>query len=97
VGDGTTGVPPAGVLDAAKANGEDRATWQPRADTRIAAVVAAVKGGPGGYVIAGRSLQAVEERIDLLTRLVGLGLLGSLAVTFGAVRLADWVTERRAA
>jgi hypothetical protein len=91
---GATPLPPAGVLDSAKSTGENRVTWQPQADARIAAVVVPVKGGPGGYVVAGRSLAAVEERIDQLTQMAGLGWFGSLLLTFGAVLLADWMTER---
>jgi hypothetical protein len=83
--------PPAGVLQSAKAAGENRVTWQPRADTRIAAVVVPVKGGPGGWVVAGRSLAIVEEREDRLTQMAGLGLLGTLVATFVAVAFADWV------
>jgi hypothetical protein len=95
--DGATPVPPAGALDSATATGENRVTWEPRADVRIAAVVVPVKDGPGGWVVAGRSLRAVEERVDQLTQLAGLGLLASLVVTFGAVLLADWMQERRTA
>jgi hypothetical protein len=91
---GTTPIPPQGVLDSAKASGESRVTWQPRADARIASVVVAVKGGTGGWVVAGRSLAAVEERIDQLTQMAALGLLGTLIVTFGAVLLADRMGER---
>jgi hypothetical protein len=89
-------LPPAGVLDAAKASGENRVTWQPRADARIAAVVVPVAGGPGGWVVAGRSLHVVEEREDTLTQMAGLGLVGTLVLTLGAVLLVDSMTERRA-
>jgi hypothetical protein len=89
-------VPPAGVLATAKATGEYRVTWQPRADARIAAVIVPVKGGPGGYVVAGRSLQAVEEREDQLTKMAGLGLLGTLVVTLLAVVFVGWLQDRAA-
>jgi hypothetical protein len=91
---GSAPVPPAGVLDTAKATGENRVTWQPRADTRIAAVVVPVKGGAGGWVVAGRSLQVVEEREDQLTQMAGLGLLGTLVITFVAVMLSAWLKSR---
>jgi hypothetical protein len=87
-------VPPAGVLTTAKVSGENRVTWQPRADTRIAAVVVPVKNGSGGWVVAGRSLQVVEEREDALTRMAGLGLLATLVATFIAVMFADWMMGR---
>jgi hypothetical protein len=91
---GSVPVPPAGVLTAAKDTGENRVSWQPRADTRIATVVVPVKGSAGGWVVAGRSLQLVEEREDQLTQLAGLGLLGTLVATFIAVMFAGWVEGR---
>jgi hypothetical protein len=93
----TTPLPPAGVLATAKATGENRVTWQPRPDARIAAVVVPVKRGPGGYVVAGRSLQVVEVREDQLTQLAGLGWIGTLVLTLLAVVLVDWLQERRSA
>lgn len=92
-----TPVPPAGALASAKTTGENRVTWQPRADARIAAVVVPVKGGPGGFVVAGRSLQVVEEREDQLTQMAGLGWIGTLVLTLLAVLLVDWLQERRPA
>jgi hypothetical protein len=94
---GTTPVPPSGSLQAAESSGENRVTWQPRADARIAAVVVPVKGGPGGFVVAGRSLRVVEERVDQLTQLAGLGWLATIVLTFAAVLLADWMGEPRKA
>jgi hypothetical protein len=90
----TTPTPPSGALAAAKASGENRVTWQPRADTRIAAVIVPVTGGPGGYVVAGRSLQVVEEREDQLTQLAGLGILGALLATLITTMFADWLAGR---
>jgi hypothetical protein len=87
-------VPPAGVLDAAKASGENRVTWQPRADARIAAVVVPVSGGAGGFVVAGRSLQVVEEREDELTQMAGLGLVGTLVLTLLACVAVVAVEDR---
>lgn len=92
--DGATPVPPSGVLDAAKASGENRVTWQPRADARTAAVVVPVKGGPGGWVVAGRSLAAVEQRIDQLTQMAGLGWIGALVLTLLATVFAVWLETR---
>jgi hypothetical protein len=90
----STPVPPAGVLDTAKATGEYEVTWQPRADTRIAAVVVPVKGGPGGFVVAGRSLEEVEQRENDLTKLAGLGWLVTMALTLMAAVLGVWLEDR---
>jgi len=92
---GTIPVPPAGVLDASKASGENKVTWQPRSDARIAAVVVPVKGGADGFVLAGRSLRVVEERVDGLTSIAGLGWIGTMAATFIAVLFAGWMRARR--
>lgn len=70
---------PAGVLATAKANGEDRVTWTPSRGVRIAAVVTRVDGGPGGYVLSGRSLQEAERTIDNIGALVLVLWAGSAA------------------
>lgn len=93
---GSSPVPPAGVLGAAASSGENRVTWQPRRDARIASVIVAVKGGPGGYVLAGRSLREAEERVDRLGVMVGLGWLATLGLTLAAVLLVEGLAERRA-
>lgn len=92
---GAIPVPPTGVLDASKASGENKVTWQPRSDARIAAVVVPVKGGADGFVLAGRSLRVVEERVDDLTSIAGLGWIGTMAATFIAVLFAGWMRARR--
>ncbi len=94
---GTTPVPPVGVLDASKTSGENRVTWQPRRDTRIAAVVVPVEGGAGGFVLAGRSLRVVEERVDSLTLMVALGWLGTMVATFAAVVFAQRLAHPKVA
>ena len=88
---GKTPEPPRGVLDAAKASGENRVTWQPRADARIASVVVPVKGGAQGYVLAGRSLREVEERVSTLTLSMGVGwaatMIATLLASLAAARI----------
>jgi hypothetical protein len=92
---GTTPVPPIGVLDSSKASGENKVTWQPRSDARIAAVVVPVKGGADGFVLAGRSLRVVEERVGDLTSIGVLGWAGTMAATFIAVLFTGWISARR--
>lgn len=53
---------PEGVLDYAKKHAEDRITWQPRKNVRLAAIVKYVSSPSVSYVVAGRSLQEVEVR-----------------------------------
>lgn len=76
---------PAGVLDYTRQAGEDRISWQPEPGVRSAAVIVAIQGSSGGFVLAGRSLREVETRENNLTLIVGLGwavtLLGTLVLT----------------
>ena len=74
--DGAAPVPPPGVLDAARASGQDAVTWQPRAGVRVAIVVLPWHGGT---VLAGRSLHRVEEMESKIEGLITFGWLGSLA------------------
>lgn len=90
---GAMPVPPHGVLDASRASGENRVTWQPRAGVRIAAVIVPVKGGAGGYVLAGRSLRLVEERIDTLTLSAALAWFATMVATLLAVAAGEWMTR----
>ena len=46
-----------------------------------------VKAYPGGYVLAGRSLQTVEERETSLEQLLFIGGLATLALTFAVIFL----------
>jgi len=90
-----TPVPPVGVLDASKASGENKVTWQPRPDTRIAAVVVPVRGGAEGFVLAGRSLRVVEQRVDDLTQMAVLGWAATMLATFAAVLFVGWIRARQ--
>ncbi|WP_263352835.1 hypothetical protein [Acidicapsa acidisoli] len=84
---------PRGVLDFVRRNGEERVTWAPRRDVRIASVVRHVSGAQGGFVLAGRNLREIESRKDLVLEqaaLIWLGLLGIIVVgTF----LFGWLTR----
>ncbi len=75
--DGSPPRPPAGVLQAARENGRDRVTWQPRTGLRIAAVVLPWSGGT---VLAGQSLRQVEGHIDSIEGLVAILLIAGVAV-----------------
>jgi hypothetical protein len=50
---------PKGALDSARASGENRVTWQPTSDVRVASVVVPYKDG---FVMVGRNLREVETR-----------------------------------
>jgi hypothetical protein len=76
---------PPGVLDAARQSGENRVTLQPEPGIREAAVIVPVAGGPGGYVLAARSLREPERLIDLVGLYAGLGWAFTLGATLALV------------
>jgi hypothetical protein len=82
---------PSGVFESVRQHGEDRITWQPEPGVRSATVVTSYGGAHPGFVLAGRSLRLVEERVDQLGLLVGLGWLGTLFAALVAVSLSEIV------
>jgi len=84
---GTTPNLPSGVFDYTRQNGEDRVSWQPETDVRIAAVVVAYGGAQPGFVLTGRSLREVENRESQVEQMTGIAwlvtLAGSLVVVAG--------------
>jgi hypothetical protein len=86
---------PTSVLDNAPPGGRDAITWQPEPGVRAATVVIGFKGG---WVVAGRSLRLVEQRVDLLLQLAVLGWLaalgGSALAVVGGVLLARRLEPR---
>lgn len=82
---------PISTFDNAPAGQRDEVTWQPEPGVRQATVVVGFKGG---WVVAGRSLRLVEERIDLVGELSLLGWLLGMAGTAGAVVVTDLLLPR---
>lgn len=72
--DGEIPTPPIGALEASK-NGQNRITWQPQKDIRIAAVINTYKDG---YILTGRNLREVEQREKILVKVLSLGWLVTL-------------------
>lgn len=70
---------PSGVFDFVRKYGEDKVTWQPTSDLRVALVVTQYKDG---FVAVGRSIREVESREDKILLLVGFGYLLTL-IFFG--------------
>jgi hypothetical protein len=90
--DGKPAEYPTSVFDNAPAGGRrDEVTWQPRSGVRAATVVVGFKGG---WVVAGRSLRVVEERIDLLAELAVVGWLAALGGSAVAILVAELVARR---
>ena len=85
--------PPIGVFEYAKSHRENRVTWQPNKDTRIALVIRPVLTDKGWFVESGRNMKEVEGRIKHVGLIVFLGTLCALLTTlalelFGAYRHA---------
>jgi hypothetical protein len=91
--DGKAPAPPNGVFDYVRSHGEDRISWQPRHNVRIAAVVVRVKGSQPGFILAGRSLREVEARESQVSQMAGLAWIGMLGlILFGTAAFA-WITR----
>lgn len=70
--------PPVGVFTYVEKNGEDRITWQPSTDVRIASVIVRSSGTNPMFVLAGRSLKEVEKREQSLQMQVMFGWVVSM-------------------
>lgn len=85
--DGQSPVMPAGVLDYTRKVGEDRITWQPQTGLRFALVITRYGGPNPGFIVVGRSLEEVEQRVSQLgLQVLGAwfaGLVGLLIILIG--------------
>ena len=76
--DKKTPVPPKGAFEKTKKNNESRFTWEPKKGLRQAAVMVKYKDG---YVLTGKSLGEIEDRIMSILRIVGIGWVVGIAAT----------------
>lgn len=81
-------VPPSGAFEKAKKYNENRFTWEPKKGLRQASVMVKYKDG---YILAGKSLREVENRVKIIFRLVGVAWILGIAVT----SLAFFLTRPR--
>lgn len=79
-------IPPAGTFR----DTENRFTWEPSNDVRIATVLVPIDKGNKGYVLAGRSLREVEIRENNLTITIVLAWFAAMVGTFAIL----WVINR---
>jgi hypothetical protein len=82
---------PLGSLQYARSRGENRVTWQPRPAVRIASVAVPYESG---YVVAGRSLREVENRVSQAQTMVLLGWLATLGASFVVAVLLAYLPDR---
>jgi hypothetical protein len=73
---------PRGVLETAKADGEDAVSWAPEPGLRFA-IVAQPAGS--GVIVAGQSLLRTEQRADRTLIYIALALVAGLIVVAAAV------------
>jgi hypothetical protein len=78
---------PKGIFDFVNQHGEERVSWQPRRDIRMAMIVLAVKAPDIGFVAVGRSLKEVEIRESNLLNMVFVGWL----LAMGLIALAAFI------
>lgn len=80
--DGKVPTPPAGVFAAAKKQGQNRFTWQPKPGVRVAAVLVKASGQQQGFVLVGRSLKEVEARENQLAVITAVATAAALALSY---------------
>jgi hypothetical protein len=85
----STTVPPSGVFAYALANRQDRVTWQPQRNVRIATVILPFHGTQSGFVLVGRNLAEIEHRSRELLKLTCVVWL-TVLITSGSLM---WLTR----
>jgi len=81
---------PGGVLEFARREGGHRLSWQPRKGVRQALVIVPVRGGQGGFAVAGRSLREVEQhKLQVLNLALLLWAGGLLACLLAALLVRE--------
>ncbi len=79
---------PVGALQAARQTGENRVSWQPQANVRIASVAVPYKDG---YVLAGRSLREVEQREAQTELLAAVTWLVTIVAVLIVIAIEEYV------
>ena len=82
---------PAGVFEYTSRNDENRITWQPEPGVRHAIVIERIRDAKPGFVMVGRSLREVEQRVDQLGLMVGAGWAGTQVATFVILVLVELI------
>jgi len=83
---------PKGALDSAKQSGENRVTWQPNANVRIASVVVPYNDG---FVVAGRNMREVEQRESQTEMVAGVTWILALVATFIVIAFGEFVLAEK--
>ena len=83
---------PLGALEAARRSGENRVSWQPQSNVRIASVAVPYKDG---YVVAGRSLREVEKREAQAEVIAAAVWLITLIAVLAVIAFGEYVMPSR--
>jgi hypothetical protein len=83
---------PQGVLEYTSEQGQNRITWQPQPNVRIAAVIVSYKDG---YVLAGRNLSEVEDREAQTTMFTGVTWILTLVATFIVIAFGEFFLSEK--
>lgn len=89
--------PPVGVFEYAKKFGENRLTWQPQENVRIASVIVPYSGKEQGFVLAGRSLREVEkreEKLEFFVAAVWALAISSVTATIFVLSVAEKIHKK---
>lgn len=87
---GATPTLPKELLQDAKKKGEVRVIWEPEKGIKTATVVRYYQAKDNsGYVVTGRSLKEVENRISNLNYLITIGFIVTIILSFLAVYLVQ--------
>jgi len=83
---------PIEALYSSKSSGENRVTWQPANNVRIASVVVPFNDG---YVMAGRNMREVENRESLTEMYSGITWLLALVATLLVIALGEFLLAEK--
>lgn len=87
---------PSGVFDYVRQHNQERVTWQPEPGVRQATVVTYYKNDKAsGFVVVGRSLREIENRINNLALMVGLVWLVLMVFSLAVYSLTYFLAKRK--
>lgn len=83
---------PTGVLTSATPGRDNKVTWQPQSNIRIASVTSAAQNY---YVLSGRSLKEVEVREDRILDLTAAGYVASILFATGIFVVGTTISTKK--
>lgn len=90
--DNSIPVVPIGVLNSATPGRDNKVSWQPQSNIRIASVTSAAANY---YVLSGRSLKEVEVREDRILDLTAAGYVASILLATGVFVVSATINKKK--